>query len=186
MSQDPEKELIPEDESVAALNDNPEKKENPSAPKEETKENLKKIPEERIRLENEAYEKHFSELIKELESIREKFPSDSSEKTEDPVKKLFVEFDQLKNSFSELKEMMRKHQQTQNSNSGFQSTFQYSGNPVFTQGAAQPYYPPMFQTSTIMPAPALPFIQTPNFAPTITMPPVSGNNMNSNGGNNHV
>lgn len=186
MSQDSEKELIPEDESVAALNDNPEKEENPSAPKEETTENLKKIPEERIRLENEAYEKHFSELIKELESIREKFPADSSEKTQDPVKKLSGEFDQLKNSFSELKEMMQKQQRNQNGNPVFQNTFPYSGTPVFTQGAPQPYYPPMFQTSTIMPAPALPFIQTPNFAPAITATPNSGNNMNFNGGNNHV
>ena len=142
-----------------------------------------------MRLENEAYEKHFAALREEIADIRKKYPAGPSDVVdEDPVQKLYGEVGELKNSFSELKELLQKPQQatSQNPNQTFQQGFQYQQAPqFFQQGAPQAYYPPMFQASTILPAPALPFIQTPTYAPAITMPPAFGNNMNSNGGNNH-
>ena len=190
MSEEPEKILIPDDESTDILKETPDPESVATEEKSvEQKSETGKVPEERMRLENEAYEKHFAALREEIADIRKKYPAGPSDVVdEDPVQKLYGEVGELKNSFSELKELLQKPQQatSQNPNQTFQQGFQYQQAPqFFQQGAPQAYYPPMFQTSTILPAPALPFIQTPTYAPAITMPPAFGNNMNSNGGNNH-
>lgn len=190
MSEELEKILIPDDEGTDVLKETPDPKSVATEEKSvEQKSETGKVPEERMRLENEAYEKHFAALREEIADIRKKYPAGPSDVVdEDPVQKLYGEVGELKNSFSELKELLQKPQQatSQNPNQTFQQGFQYQQAPqFFQQGAPQAYYPPMFQTSTIMPAPALPFIQTPTYAPAITMPPAFGNNMNSNGGNNH-
>lgn len=190
MSEEAEKTLIPEDESADVLKETPVPEGVATEEKVgEQKNEAGKVSEERIRLENEAYEKHFAALREEIADIRKKYPVNPSDVVEDdPVKKLYGEVGELKNSFSELKELLQKPQQAtpQNPNQGFQQGFQYQQAPqFFQQGPPQTYYPPMFQTSTILPAPALPFIQTPTYAPAITMPPAFGNNMSSNGGNNH-
>lgn len=190
MSEEPEKILIPDDESTDVLKETPDPESVATEEKSvKQKSETGKVPEERMRLENEAYEKHFAALREEIADIRKKYPAGPSDVVdEDPVQKLYGEVGELKNSFSELKELLQKPQQatSQNPNQTFQQGFQYQQAPqFFQQGAPQAYYPPMFQTSTILPAPALPFIQTPTYAPAITMPPAFGNNMNSNGGNNH-
>lgn len=190
MSEESEKILIPDDEGTDVLKETPDPESVATEEKSvEQKSETGKVPEERMRLENEAYEKHFAALREEIADIRKKYPAGPSDVVdEDPVQKLYGEVGELKNSFSELKELLQKPQQatSQNPNQTFQQGFQYQQAPqFFQQGAPQAYYPPMFQTSTIMPAPALPFIQTPTYAPAITMPPAFGNNMNSNGGNNH-
>lgn len=190
MSEEPEKILIQDDESTDVLKETPDPESVATEEKSvEQKSETGKVPEERMRLENEAYEKHFAALREEIADIRKKYPAGPSDVVdEDPVQKLYGEVGELKNSFSELKELLQKPQQatSQNPNQTFQQGFQYQQAPqFFQQGAPQAYYPPMFQTSTILPAPALPFIQTPTYAPAITMPPAFGNNMNSNGGNNH-
>ena len=190
MSEEPEKILIPDDEGTDVLKETPDPESVATEEKSvEQKSETGKVPEERMRLENEAYEKHFAALREEIADIRKKYPDGPSDVVEeDPVQKLYGEVGELKNSFSELKELLQKPQQatSQNPNQTFQQGFQYQQAPqFFQQGAPQAYYPPMFQTSTILPAPALPFIQTPTYAPAITMPPAFGNNMNSNGGNNH-
>lgn len=190
MSEEPEKILIPDDESTDVLKETPDPESVATEEKSvEQKSETGKVPEERMRLENEAYEKHFAALREEIADIRKKYPAGPSDVVdEDPVQKLYGEVGELKNSFSELKELLQKPQQatSQNPNQTFQQGLQYQQTPqFFQQGAPQAYYPPMFQTSTILPAPALPFIQTPTYAPAITMPPAFGNNMNSNGGNNH-
>ena len=190
MSEESEKILIPDDESTDVLKETPDPESVATEEKSvEQKSETGKVPEERMRLENEAYEKHFAALREEIADIRKKYPAGPSDVVdEDPVQKLYGEVGELKNSFSELKELLQKpHQATsQNPNQTFQQGFQYQQAPqFFQQGAPQAYYPPMFQTSTILPAPVLPFIQTPTYAPAITMPPAFGNNMNSNGGNNH-
>ena len=190
MSEEPEKILIPDDEGTDVLKETPDPESVATEEKSvEQKSETGKVPEERMRLENEAYEKHFAALREEIANIRKKYPAGPSDVVdEDPVQKLYGEVGELKNSFSELKELLQKPQQatSQNPNQTFQQGIQYQQAPqFFQQGAPQAYYPPMFQTSTILPAPALPFIQTPTYAPAITMPPAFGNNMNSNGGNNH-
>ena len=190
MSEEPEKILIPDYESTDVLKETPDPESVATEEKSvEQKSETGKVPEERMRLENEAYEKHFAALREEIADIRKKYPAGPSDVVdEDPVQKLYGEVGELKNSFSELKELLQKPPQatSQNPNQTFQQGFQYQQAPqFFQQGAPQAYYPPMFQTSTILPAPALPFIQTPTYAPAITMPPAFGNNMNSNGGNNH-
>ena len=190
MSEESEKILIPDDESTDVLKETPDPESVATEEKSvEQKSETGKVPEERMRLENEAYEKHFAALREEIADIRKKYPAGPSDVVdEDPVQKLYGEVGELKNSFSELKELLQKPQQatSQNPNQTFQQGFQYQQAPqFFQQGAPQAYYPPMFQASTILPAPALPFIQTPTYAPAITMPPAFGNNMNSNGGNNH-
>lgn len=160
---------------------------------------------ERVKLENEAYQRHFQALQDEIAEIRKKYPDAGAEtEPEDPVKRLSGEVNELKTGLGELKELMKNQQaqaannmQTpvQQQNQGNAGTaYQQPVQPYFQPVFQQPYYtPPMFQTSTIMPAPPLPFIQTPNFAPANTLPPMlsrgfgngngmNGMNFNSNGG----
>lgn len=185
-----EKQLIPDDESPDCLKEGQEISESSSEQAENDSENKKQensihVSEERIRLENEAYQKHFLALQQEIEEIRKKFP-DTSETSgdEDPVKRLSGEVTELKNGFGELKELLRKSQEksTQqiNQNQPFQP-YQQPIQQIFPQ--PNPYYPPMFQTSTIMPAPPLPFIHTPSFAPANIVPPVlNGSSFNKQNG----
>lgn len=185
-----EKQLIPDDESPDCLKEehgiselSSGQAENDSEIKKQ--ENRIHVSEERIRLENEAYQKHFLALQQEIEEIRKKFP-DASEAhgDEDPVKRLSGEVTELKNGFGELKELIQKSQEKSaqqiNQNQPFQP-YQQPIQQVFPQ--PNPYYPPMFQTSTIMPAPPLPFIHTPSFAPANIVPPVlNGSSFNNQNG----
>lgn len=122
---------------------------------------------ERLRLENEAFKRHFSELNDEIEEIRRKFHVDPDEKP-DPVKVLSGEVSELKNGFDELKNMLasqpkQPEYQTQYQQPMFQPQIGYGFQPMYQQ--------PMFQTSTILPAPQLPYFQTPNFMPMNTQLP---------------
>lgn len=185
-----EKQLIPDDESPDCLKEGQETPESSSGQAENDSENRGQknrihVSEERIRLENEAYQKHFLALQQEIEEIRKKFP-DTSETSgdEDPVKRLSGEVTELKNGFGELKELLQKSQekstQQVNQNQPFQP-YQQPIQQIFPQ--PNPYYPPMFQTSTIMPAPPLPFIHTPSFAPANIVPPVlNGSSFNNQNG----
>lgn len=130
----------------------------------------KVIPEpdqsERIRLENEAYQRHVSALMAELQEIREQFHV-PEQTPPDPVSVLTGEVNSLKNGFDELKQLIAEQQRV-----GNQQNNQPQGQPQFNQPQqAFPYFPqyfqqPMFQTSTIMPAPALPYIPTTTPMPT--------------------
>ena len=185
-----EKQLIPDDESPDCLKEEHGISELSSWQAENDsesrgQENRIQVSEERIRLENEAYQKHFLALQQEIEEIRKKFP-DTSETSgdEDPVKRLSGEVTELKNGFGELKELLQKSQekstQQVNQNQPFQP-YQQPIQQIFPQ--PNPYYPPMFQTSTIMPAPPLPFIHTPSFAPANIVPPVlNGSSFNNQNG----
>ena len=185
-----EKQLIPDDESPDCLKEEHGISELSSGQAENDseirgQETRIHVSEERIRLENEAYQKHFLALQQEIEEIRKKFP-DTSETSgeEDPVKRLSGEVTELKNGFGELKELLRKSQekstQQVNQNQPFQP-YQQPIQQIFPQ--PNPYYPPMFQTSTIMPAPPLPFIHTPSFAPANIVPPVlNGSSFNNQNG----
>ena len=161
---------------------------------------------ERVKLENDAYQRHFQALQDEIAEIRKKYPDAGAEtEPEDPVKRLSGEVNDLKTGLGELKELMKNQQAQvannaqaqagQQQNQGNAGTaYQQPVQPYFQPVFQQPYYtPPMFQTSTIMPAPPLPFIQTPSFAPANTLPPMlsrgggngnvmNGMNFNSNGG----
>jgi len=157
---------------------------------------------ERVKLENDAYQRHFQALQDEIAEIRKKYPDAGAEtEPEDPVKRLSGEVNDLKTGLGELKELMERQQaQAANNAQALQNqgdtgnTYQQPVQPYFQPVFQQPYYtPPMFQTSTIMPAPPLPFIQTPSFAPANTLPPMlsrgggngngmNGLNFNSNGG----
>ena len=153
---------------------------------------------ERVKLENEAYQRHFQALQDEIAEIRKKYPDAGAEtEPEDPVKRLSGEVNDLKTGLGELKELMKNQQAQagQQQNQGNAGTaYQQPVQPYFQPVFQQPYYtPPMFQTSTIMPAPPLPFIQTPSFAPANILPPMlsrgggngngmNGLNFNSNGG----
>lgn len=163
---------------------------------------------ERVKLENEAYQRHFQALQDEIAEIRKKYPDAGTEmEPEDPVKRLSGEVNDLKTGLGELKELMKSQQAQAANNAQAQAqavqqqnqgnagnAYQQPVQPYFQPVFQQPYYtPPMFQTSTIMPAPPLPFIQTPSFAPANTLPPMlsrgggngngmNGLNFNSNGG----
>lgn len=162
---------------------------------------------ERVKLENDAYQRHFQALQDEIAEIRKKYPDAGAEtEPEDPVKRLYGEVNELKTGLVELKELMKDQQAQvannaqaqagQQQNMGNAGTaYQQPVQPYFQPVFQQPYYtPPMFQTSTIMPAPPLPFIQTPSFAPANILPPMlsrggngngngmNGMNFNSNGG----
>ena len=141
---------------------------------------------ERIRLENEAYQRHVSALMEELQEIRTKFQI-ADPVQPDPVSVLTGEVNSLKNGFEELKQIMTRRVEAQPEN-------QQQVQPQFNQVPQQafPYFPqqgvsffpqmqPMFQTSTIMPAPALPYIATTTPLPTnMHVPQFNVNSGNSN------
>lgn len=141
---------------------------------------------ERIRLENEAYQRHVSALMEELQEIRSKFQI-AEPVQPDPFTVLSGEVNSLKSGFEELKQIMTKRVEAQQENP-------QQVQPQFNQVPQQafPYFPqqgvsffpqiqPMFQTSTIMPAPALPYIATTTPMPTNMHVPQF--NFNSGNGN---
>ena len=147
---------------------------------------------ERLRLENEAFKNHFSELNREMEEISKKFQTEDG-KDSDPVSVLSGEIDELKSGFNELKSILEKKEsagQAQAQPQMQQQVPQFApqmGNPFFPYGygAPQMFSPgPMYQTSTILPAPALPYFQTPNFYPmNTTLPTINaGTGNNKSGG----
>ena len=142
---------------------------------------------ERIRLENEAYQRHVSALMAELQEIREQFHVPEPTPP-DPVSVLTGKVNSLKNGFDELKQFITEQQRVGNPQNN-----QPQGQPQFNQPQqAFPYFPqqgfqffpppqPMFQTSTIMPAPALPYIATSTPMPTnFQVPQFNLNNQNGN------
>lgn len=141
---------------------------------------------ERIRLENEAYQRHVSALMAELQEIREQFHVQEPTPP-DPVSVLTGEVNSLKNGFDELKQIIAEQQRVGNHQNN-----QPQGQPQFNQPQqAFPYFPqqgfqffpqqPMFQTSTIMPAPSLPYIATSTPMPTnFQVPQFNMNNQNGN------
>ena len=203
---------IVEAEETAVLADTPKTEEQTGETPAPTPENPVETPapavtaesvySERVKLENDAYQRHFQALQDEIAEIRKKYPDAGAEtEPEDPVKRLSGEVNDLKTGLGELKELMERQQaQAANNAQALQNqgdtgnTYQQPVQPYFQPVFQQPYYtPPMFQTSTIMPAPPLPFIQTPSFAPANTLPPMlsrgggngngmNGLNFNSNGG----
>ena len=71
MSEESEKILIPDDESTDVLKETPDPESVATEEKSvEQKSETGKVPEERMRLENEAYEKHFAALREEIADIR--------------------------------------------------------------------------------------------------------------------
>lgn len=133
---------------------------------------------ERIRLENEAYQRHVSALMAELQEIRSKFQI-ADPVQPDPFTVLSGEVNSLKSGFEELKQIMTsKMESCQNQTPQVQTQY----NPVYQQ--SYPYFPqvqPMFQTSTIMPAPTLPYIATTTPMPTnMQVPQFNFNSQNGN------
>lgn len=149
---------------------------------------------ERLRLENEAYRKHFFALNQEIEEIRRRYNS-VPEPEVDPVQQLSNEVSELKNGFDELKNLIvnspqnapgnasqtmpgQPERQPQPNGNGINTIFQqpYNNAGYFQQPPMfQPYCAPMFQTSTIMPAPTLPYIPTPTIMPMNTQVPQLNN-----------
>lgn len=130
---------------------------------------------ELLRLENETYQRHFAEMTEEIENLRKRFnvPPD---KKPDPMDVLTGEVNELKSGFSEIKNMLSEQANNQRMNQAQQMPmFQPQQNPMFPQMGGygfQPMYPqPMVQTSAILPAPTLPYFQTPNFIPMNTQLP---------------
>lgn len=135
---------------------------------------------ERIRLENEAYQRHFSALQEELAEIRKQFAVEEP-LPPDPVAMLSGQVSDLRNGFQQLQQMLEQRQVEQH-----QSQQQAPQQIQFIQPPQQQYAyfqpQPMFQqTSPILPAPALPYFATPALMPTNTQAPVI--NFNGNGQN---
>ena len=139
---------------------------------------------EKLKLELDAYKKHFSALEKELQEIREKY-NEEAPVPPDPVTILTGEVNSLKNGFEEIRQMLLnrekqsevpQQQQMQNIQQGFFQTPQPQGYAFFP-----PPVQPMFQSTMIAPAPALPYITTPTPIPTNTQVPQFNFNSNKNG-----
>lgn len=134
---------------------------------------------ERFRLENEAYQRHFSALQEELAEIRKQF-SVEEPPPPDPVALLTGQVTDLQNGFQQLRNMLEQ-QQNQIPPVQQQSPQQIQ----FIQPPQYSYFPqsqPNFMTTPIMPAPALPYFATPMLPPTNTQAPVINFNGNSQTG----
>ena len=168
--------LIPEDESVTAAFP-------PSGSEQPTPSNAPVgSTSDRVRLENEVFQRHISAIKDELEEIRRKYSVPESSPP-DPVLALSAQVDELKNGFAEIKNLLTETKQQPPVQQPIQQ------QPVFPTPAWQMPYPyqvttaqPMFQTSTIMPAPPLTYFQTPTLLPTNTQAPQFNNFTNNNGG----
>lgn len=147
---------------------------------------------EQLRLENEVYQKHFAALNQEIEEIRRRFHAEPEAEV-DPVQQLSSEVNSLKNGFDELKNMIansRQEKATQNPAQPQQgqpqaqpNMFQNPFGGYYQQPMFQQYSPPLFQASAIMPAPPLPYIQTPTIMPLNTqVPQINHIQSNLNGG----
>lgn len=141
---------------------------------------------ERLRAENEAYRHYFATLQMELDEIAQKYPLDNAEITIDPVKALSSEVGELKNGFAQLREMIEKSQQPAQSQPQGQATQSQAQQNYQTWAPYPPQtvYPQQqsIYSSPIFSAAPLPYIQTPNYAPQVVMPPMPGINNNFNGG----
>lgn len=129
---------------------------------------------ERVRLELDAYKRHFSALEEELKEIRQKYKEEDP-LPPDPVSVLTGEVNSLKSGFEEIRQMLLERGQQQ------QQQVQQMQQP---QGYA--FFPPpmpqaMYQSPIIAPAPALPYITTPTPIPTNTQVPQINFNSNKNG-----
>ena len=172
--------LIPEDESVSAAFP-PSGAEQPTpsnAPVDSTS--------DRVRLENEVFQRHITAIKDELDEIRRKYSVPESSPP-DPVLALSAQVDELKNGFAEIKNLLTETKQQPPVQQPVQQPIQQP--PVFPTPAWQMPYPyqvttaqPMFQTSTIMPAPPLTYFQTPTLMPTNTQAPQFSNFANNNNG----
>lgn len=134
---------------------------------------------ERFRLENEAYQRHFSALQDELAEIRKKFAVEEP-LPPDPVTLLTGQVTDLQNGFQQLRNMLEQ-QQNQIPPVQQQSPQQIQ----FIQPPQYTYFPqpqPNFMTTPIMPPPALPYFATPMLPPTNTQAPVINFNGNSQTG----
>ena len=176
--------LIPEDESVSAAFPIPgtEQPTTDNAPSDSTS--------DRVRLENEVFQRHITAIKDELEEIRRKYSTPESSPP-DPVLALSAQVDELKNGFAEIKNLLTETKQqppvTAQTPTPVQQTMPQP--PVFPTPAWQMPYPyqvttaqPMFQTSTIMPAPPLTYFSTPTLMPTNTQAPQFNSFSNNNNG----
>lgn len=140
---------------------------------------------EKLKLELDAYQRHFTALEEELKEIRKKYKEDEKSPP-DPVELLTGEVNSLKNGFEEIRQMLlnrekqaevpQQQQQMQNIQQGFFQNPQPQGYAFFP-----PPVQPMFQSTMIAPAPALPYITTPTPIPTNTQVPQFNFNSNKNG-----
>lgn len=113
---------------------------------------------ERIALENEAYHRHMEALNAEILEIRNRFGV--TDKPVDSVAVLSGEVSELKSGFSELKEILQKIEEQRNAPAA--SIPQQAQQAWFPQMVQQPA---MMQTAPMFNSPALPYIQTPSYAP---------------------
>lgn len=140
---------------------------------------------EKLKLELEAYQRHFTALEEELKEIRSKYKEFDSVPP-DPVELLTGEVNLLKNGFEEIRQMLlnrekqsevqQQQQQMQNIQQGFFQPPQPQGYAFFP-----PPVQPMFQSTMIAPAPALPYITTPTPIPTNIQVPQFNFSSNNNG-----
>lgn len=130
---------------------------------------------ERLRLENEAFQKHFAALQEELSEIRQRFHIEEPPPP-DPVALLTGQVTDLQNNFQQLQQMLSQQQNQQQQPPPQQIQFIQPPQPQQYSFYPQPMYQP---PPAIMPAPALPFFSTPSLAPTNTQAPV----LNFNGNN---
>lgn len=129
---------------------------------------------ERVRLELDAYKRHFAALEEELKEIREKYKEEEPIPP-DPVTVLTGEVNSLKNGFEEIRQMLLdRGQQQQQPSQQVQQPQSYAFFPP-------PIPQAMYQSPIIAPAPALPYITTPTPIPTNTQVPQINFNSNKNG-----
>ena len=164
--------LLPEDEGLAP------------APPKQTSEPSANAPDlDRARLENDVYQRHFAAISEEIAEIRRQYQV-AEPAPPDPVTVLFEQVNGLKMGFDEIKNMIAESQQREHEKP-IQQTPQpppiQQIQPMFPAPPWNPYpITPMYQTSTIMPAPQLTYFSTPTLAPTNTHAPQFSQFMNSN------
>ena len=147
-----------------------------------TSEPAQAVPDDKaelIRLENEAYQRHFKALQEELSEIRQRFNIEEPPPP-DPVAFLTGQVSDLRNGFQQLQQMLEQQNQIPPVQQQSPQQIQFIQPPQQQYAYFQPQ--PMFQqTSPILPAPALPYFATPALMPTNTQAPVI--NLNGNGQN---
>lgn len=137
------------------------------------------VDSERLKAENEAYQRHYDALREEISEIRKKFHVEGvTAEADDPIKRFSGELEELRGGFAELKELIRNVQQPVQQQPQYQQQYQQP----WQQYSPQQMVSPIFQPSPIFGAAPLPYIQTPTFAPQIIMPPMPGANNNYNAG----
>lgn len=148
-----------------------------------TSEPAQAVPDDKselIRLENEAYQRHFKALQEELSEIRQRFNIEEPPPP-DPVALLTGQVSDLRNGFQQLQQMLEQRQQQieQPQTQPAPQQIQFIQPPAPQQYGffPQTMYPQ--QPAPIMPAPSLPYFSTPALMPTNTQAPVI--NFNGNG-----